>query len=198
MVKINLLPWREELRQQRQRDFLIAIGLSVLVTAGLLGLMYMHIEGLKAYQEKCNQILQNEISELDSKIVAIKDIETKKGSLLQKIDLIQGLQKSRPQIVHLFDEIAKRTPEGVYIVEMTQKGTALSLEGKAQSNARVSALMREIENSAWITAPKLQVIKGLDKPVGTQKSSGGQLSEFSLQAEQSMPTDDARAGGVAP
>ena len=114
MVKINLLPWREELRQQKQRDFLIAIGLGIGLTLAIMAAVHMHIEGLKDYQNARNQLLQTEITAVDQKIAEIKEIEDKKNKLLVKIQLIQNLQESRPQIVHLFDELARSTPEGVF------------------------------------------------------------------------------------
>ena len=115
MAKINLLPWREELRKKKQKDFLNALVLSILAGFIILGLIHTYIEGLIAYQEQRNQILKNEIALLDKKIVEIKDIEDKKSKLLVKIDLIQKLQESRPEIVHLFDEIPKITPDGIFL-----------------------------------------------------------------------------------
>ena len=105
MAKINLLPWREELRAQKKRDFINAIGVSVLATAVIFGGVHMYIEGLKAYQEQRNKIIQDEIALLDKKIEQIKTIDDQKSKLLTKIELIQKLQESRPEIVHLFDEI---------------------------------------------------------------------------------------------
>lgn len=186
MVKINLLPWREELRQQKQRDFLTAIGLAAALVLSIMAAVHMHIEGLKTHQTARNQLLQTEIDVVDKKIVEIKEIEDKKNKLLVKIDLIQTLQESRPQIVHLFDELAKRTPEGVFLTQFKQTGKALVLEGKAQSNARVSAYMREIENSQWLSAPQLSVIKGQQElsAQNGKESGSGQLSDFTLMATQ--------------
>ena len=132
MAKINLLPWREELRKQKQKEFLNTMVLSTLSGFIILGLIHTTIEGLKAYQEQRNLMLQNEIVLLDKKIVDIKDIEEKKRKLLAKIDLIQKLQESRPEIVHLFDEISKTTPDGIYLTKFTQTGSELIFEGKSQ------------------------------------------------------------------
>ncbi|NOT85405.1 MAG: pilus assembly protein PilN [Methylococcaceae bacterium] len=196
MVKINLLPWREELRQQQQRDFLTAIGLGAVLMLSLMGAVHMHVEGLKSYQAARNQLLQTEIDTVDKKITEIKEIEDKKNKLLVKIDLIQNLQESRPQIVHLFDEIAKRTPDGVFLTQFKQTGKELVMDGKAQSNARVSAFMREVENSGWLSTPRLTVIKGQDKSQQDPKQEGaGQLSDFTLLAAQSAP--DSKAGTEA-
>jgi type IV pilus assembly protein PilN len=178
MARINLLPWREDLRKQKQKDFGNGILLSVIATGGILLLVHMHIDALKEYQTKRNKMLQEQISILDKKIEEIKDIEEKKSLLLKKIDVIQTLQESRPQIVHLFDEIPRVTPDGVYLSKFSQAGTALTFTGKAESNARVSTYMRAIENSAWLDIPKLDVIQG------TGDSKSGKLNDFVLFATQ--------------
>lgn len=176
MARINLLPWREELRKQKKQEFLQVIGLSVLITIIIFGAVHSYFEGLKAYQEQRNQILQSEIALLDKKIVEIKSIEEKKSKLLAKIELIQKLQESRPEIVHLFDEIPKATPDGVFLAKFTQAGTELIFEGKSQSNARVSAFMRAIDASLWLHTPTLNVIQV------PKKTDSEQLSDFTLHA----------------
>jgi type IV pilus assembly protein PilN len=178
MARINLLPWREELRKQKKQDFLGALGLSVIVTLGILGMVHMYINGLKDYQEQRNRMLQDEMAQLDIKIVEIKTIEEKKRKLLAKIDLIQKLQESRPEIVHLFDEIPKSTPDGVFLTKITQTGADLVFEGKSQSNARVSAFMRAIESSPWLDLPTLSVIQS------PEKNTPDELSDFTLRAKQ--------------
>jgi type IV pilus assembly protein PilN len=189
MAKINLLPWREELRKQKQKNFLTEMALSVLVGFIILGLVHSYIEGLKTYQEQRNQMLQNEIALLDKKIVEIKDIEEKKSKLLAKIDLIQKLQESRPEIVHLFEEIPRITPDGVFLTKFTQTGSELVFEGKSQSNARISAFMRAIEASFWLQTPTLNVIKSSDK------TATEQLSDFTLHARQGRKNAGAEPGG---
>ncbi|MGR8933935.1 MAG: PilN domain-containing protein [Gammaproteobacteria bacterium] len=189
MAKINLLPWREELRKQKKQDFGYGILFSVLVTVGILVLVHMHIEGLMEYQSRRNKMLQDEIAVFDKKIAEIKDIEGKKDRLLKKIEVIQRLQESRPQIVHLFDEIARVTPDGVFLTKLNQSGANLTLTGKAESNARVSAYMRAIESSPWLTMPKLDVIQG----PGSSKS--GNLNNFKLYAKQGTPQKKAANSG---
>jgi type IV pilus assembly protein PilN len=130
-----------------------------------------------AYQKQRNSMLQDEIVFYDRKILAIKDIEEKKSKLLAKINLIQQLQESRPQIVHLFDEIPKITPDGVFLTKFSQIGDGLTFEGKSQSNSRVSAFMRAIEASHWLYKPALDVIKSPDK------NNPEQLSDFILRAK---------------
>lgn len=177
MAKINLLPWREELRKQKQQDFMVGIGIAVVITGILLVGVYLYIEGLKEYQQRRNQLLKDEITLVNRKIREIKDIEEKKNKLLTKIEVIQKLQESRPEIVHLFDELAKVTPDGIHLTKFVQLGNALTMLGKAQSNARVSAYMRAIEASPWLKTPQLNVIKGKGDKKGT-------LNDFSMTAQQ--------------
>ncbi len=191
MARINLLPWREELRKQKKQEFLAAIGLSVSITLIILGLTHTCFEGMKAYQEQRNRMLQTEIALLDKKIVEIKSIEAKKSKLLAKIELIQKLQESRPEIVHLFDEIPKDTPDGVILAKFTQKGSDLIFEGKSQSNARVSAFMKAIDASLWLQKPKLNVIQKM------VKTDSGQLSDFTLHAKLGRKkAQEAESGGA--
>lgn len=178
MAKINLLPWREELRKQKKQEFLNAIALGILVAILILGVIHTYFEGLTSYQEQRNKLLQDEIALLDKKIVDIKSIEEKKSKLLAKIDLLQKLQESRPEVVHLFDEIPRITPDGVFLTKFTEIGTILTFEGKSQSNARVSAMMRNIEASQWLNSPSLTIIKFPDK------ANFELLSDFTLQAKQ--------------
>ncbi len=192
MAKINLLPWREELRNKKKKDFINAIFLAVLVTGLILGLTHMYIDGEKSYQDTRNEMLQKEIAILDEKIVAIKSIEEKKAKLLAKIDLITKLQTSRPEIVHLFDEIPRVTPDGIFISKFMQLGNGVTFEGKSESNARVSAFMKGIEASMWLTDPKLDVIRTPDK------NEKGQLSDFVLKAKQAAKNNagnDPEKGG---
>lgn len=195
MTKINLLPWREQRLKKKQTDFITSIILSALAGLIIIGLLHSYIEGLISYQEQRNQILLNEIAALDKKIVAIKSIEEKKKKLLAKIDLIQKLQESRPEIVHLFDEIPKSTPDGVYLTKFTQTGTELIFEGKSQSNARVSAFMRAIEASPWLKKPGLTVIHSPEKPTA-DKNDTDQLSDFMLRAMQENQNTNADNGVV--
>ena len=194
MAKINLLPWREELLKRKQKDFFNGIVLSVLVGIIIMGLLHVYFAGWEAYQEQRNQMLLNEIAELNKKILAINSIEDKKKKLLAKIDLIQKLQESRPQIVHLFDELPKVTPDGVFLTKFTQTGSELIFEGKSQSNARVSAFMRAIDASPWLQTPKLTVIQSNLQP--SNKTATEQLSDFTLRAEQEKQNAKTEEGGV--
>ena len=188
MARINLLPWRAELKKQQQRDFLSSGGLAILLTLVILLAVHMYIEGLKEYQEGRNQILRNEIAIVDKKITEIKAIEEKKNKLLTKIDVIQKLQESRPLIVHLFDELTKTTPDGVFLTQFTQAESALTFNGKAESNARVSAFMRAIDASSWLHSPGLNIIQSKDK------TKVEQLSDFIMLAKLGGKTEGEENG----
>lgn len=188
MAKINLLPWREELRQEKKKEFLSMLGLAALVAGLFMGLFHMYIGGLQEHQDERNKMLQNEISVLDTKIVEVKKIGEMKSKLLSKIEIVQRLQESRPEIVHLFDEIPRTTPDGVFLTRFSQMGNDLTFEGKTQSNARVSAFMRTIEASSWLQTPKLDVIQSPDK------SNVEQTSDFIMRAKLGKKEIDAKTG----
>jgi type IV pilus assembly protein PilN len=176
MAKINLLPWREELRQQKKKDFLSLMGLAALLTVIAIGLVHLFIVGMKDHQTERNKLLEGEIAILNTKIIEVKNIGERKSKLLAKIDLVQKLQESRPEIVHLFDEIPRTTPDGVFLTKFTQLGPELTFDGKTQSNARVSAFMRSVDASSWLNAPKLGVI------ISPDKTNVEQNSDFTLRA----------------
>ncbi|HQU16831.1 MAG: hypothetical protein B7Z66_06915 [Chromatiales bacterium 21-64-14] len=184
MARINLLPWRDELRKERQREFIIAL-VGAAVLAGLVVLLIqMRISGMIGYQNNRNEYLQQQTAELDKRIHKIQDLESTKKKLLARMDIIQRLQHSRPEIVHLFNEIATTLPDGVYVTSITQQGTNLTFKGVAQSNSRVSAYMRNLAASKWLTNPRLEVIH--TKPVaGLERDS-----DFTLQVSQVVPKVD--------
>jgi len=188
MVKINLLPWREALRKKKQIDFFIALGLTLLTVIIMVVVIHVYIDRLVAYQNQRNQILTDEIVLLDKNIVSIKNIEVKKQKLLAKIGLIQQLQRSRPEIVHLFDEIPKLTPQGVYLKKITQTNNSIIFEGNSESNANIPAFMKAIEDSAWFDFPVLEVIKS------TNSTTSGEASDFILRAEQSYKEQHITSG----
>ncbi len=177
MAHINLLPWRANLRKKRQRAFGVAAGSAVLITALLLVLSHMHIEGMIQNQKRRNDFLKQEIASVEEKIKEIKELEKTKARLLARMEVIQELQSSRPQIVHLFDELVDTIPEGAFLVDVQQGGNVLDLEGRAQSNARVSAYMRNIDGSGWLGNANLKVIESKDQ-------TGTGLSHFRMSAQQ--------------
>ena len=159
MARINLLPWREERRKQRQREFIsIAAGSVVLMLLVIL-YVHLHISGMIDNQESRNQYLQKNIKQVEAKIKEIKELEKQKQQLIARMKVIERLQGNRPEVVHLFDEIVKAVPDGLYLASLQQKQSQLVLKGRAQSNARVSAFMRNLDASAWFKQPVLDVIE---------------------------------------
>ncbi len=187
MIKINLLPWREELRKKKQQVFVNSLGISMAFTACIFVGIHLYITELQEYQEQRNKMLQDEIALLDKQIVDIKNIEEQKTRLINKINVIQNLQRSRPEIVHLFNEIPRTTPDGLFMTKLTRTGRDLILEGKSQSNSLVSAFMSSIQNSPWLITPSLDVIQTIDK---TDKSAPDKtnnlekLNNFVLRTKQ--------------
>ena len=180
MANINLLPWREELRNQRNQEFGIVAGMAagagVLIIIGI-SLFYGQ---LIDNQESRNKFMQGEIAKLDKKIKEIKDIKAKKERLLQRITTIQQLQTNRTEIVHLFDETVKGVPDGVYLTSLKQSGSKLTIKGVAESNTRVSEFVRNIEASEWMTKPRIDIIS-------RNKKSAIRTNNFTLRLQQSSP-----------
>ncbi len=187
MPRINLLPWREEERKRRQRDFGVAMGGAVVAgIAVVMAVMFVFSSMIDA-QNRRNQRLTDEIAELEKSIQEIDSLERDKERLLARMEIIDQLQKSRPEIVHLFDEIVKQLPEGVYLTGMSQQGTRVVLRGVAQSSTRVSALMRQIDSSDWIGDPEVERVETTD--VGSSRQS-----QFVLYLKQRSPTSDEMGG----
>lgn len=165
MAKINLLPWRAERRQQRQKQFYTLLG--VVAVAAVLAVFGVktYYDSLIEAQQARNTYLQNEIKLVDAKIKEIEELDRKRADLLQRKQVIEELQASRSLMVHLFDELVRTIPEGVRLSSIKQAGTVLTLEGLTQSNARVSSYIRALENSGWMARPDLSIIeaKGADR-----------------------------------
>lgn len=196
MAHINLLPWREELRKQQKQQFAVISLLSVVL--GALVVLYAHLYtgGLIDDQNARNDYLKTETALLDKRIKEIKDLETTRAKLQARINIIQQLQRSRPSVVHLFDELVRTLPNGVYLTSILQKDQTVTVSGVAQSNARVSAFMRNVDASQWITAPKLDVI------ASKAQDQRARTNEFTLVVhvagdEQDKDKDKAAAGSAA-
>ena len=181
MPRINLLPWREERRKERQQAFIAMLVVTLAIGAAAVFAANFHVSNLVQHQESRNQYLRNEIQSVDRKIAEIKDLQSTKQALIARMQVIERLQKSRPQIVHLFDELVRTLPNGVHLATVNQKGTSLEIRGVAESSARVSAYMRNIENSDWLKDPKLGKIE-------TKSQGRVRRSEFSLTAKQESPS----------
>lgn len=163
MTRINLLPWRETLRKERQQRFFVAVGSASVAMVLIVLAIHLFVGSQIEYQNKRNRFIKMEIDKVDSKIQQIKDIENEKSRLLARMNIIQQLQTQRPEIVHVFQELAKRLPEGIYLTGAEEQAGSLVLSGVAQSNARISAFMRQLDLSDWFKSPRLEVIQADDK-----------------------------------
>lgn len=177
MVRINLLPWRDIRRKERERQFYSILTGSAVLMGAIVLYVHLHINGLIDEQNNRNSYIESEIATVEKQIKEIEQLEAEKTRLLARMNVIQKLQSSRPVIVHMFDEIVNTLPEGVYLTSITQKKDVITLKGVAQSNARVSAFMRSIDKSDWLTTPKLNVIQ-------TNKKGRLRSSNFTLVVKQ--------------
>lgn len=186
MPRINLLPWREEKRRERQQAFIALLVTTIAVAGAVVFVANLHVSNLVQHQESRNLYLRNEIQMVDRKIAEIKELQSTKQSLIARMQVIERLQKSRPQIVHLFDELVRTLPNGVHLNSVAQKGNIIEIKGVAESSARVSAYMRNIESSDWLKDPKLGRIE-------TRSDGRVRRSEFSLTVTQESPDSDEEA-----
>lgn len=187
MARINLLPWREEQRNQRRQDYLTIVGICAVGALLLWGAIHWHFNERIDYQKSRNDYLQVEISKLDEKIQEIRELEKEKERLLARMKAIETLQTSRPIIVHIFDELVNSLPDGVYLKAISQKGTRIEIKGVAQSNARVSNYMRNVEKSEWLKNPSLDIIQ-------TASEDGRRIANFTLKFEQTSPKPETSEG----
>ena len=162
MPRINLLPWREEERKTRQRDFGVAAIGALLGGIAVIMLTMLAYSQMISSQDSRNERLTTEITVLEKSIEEIDDLERQKERLLARMDIIDRLQKSRPEVVHLFDELVRQLPEGVYLTGLKQTGSRIEIRGIAQSSTRVSALMRQIDASEWLADPEVERVETTD------------------------------------
>ncbi len=185
MPRINLLPWREEERKKRQRDFAVAMGGAVVAAVVVVGLTMFFYGRMIDDQNARNNRLKAEIAVLDQSIKEIDGLEAQKARLLARMEIIEELQKSRPEIVHLFDEITRQLPEGVYLTGLRQNGSTVQVTGVAQSSTRVSALMRRIDGSDWLADPNVEEIQTTDLGPARQSNFIVTLKQVSRDDETS-------------
>ncbi|MFV8834381.1 PilN domain-containing protein [Aquisalimonas sp.] len=183
MTRINLLPWREALKKQRTTEFYVILAITAALAAAVWYAGRWYIGDLVSHQEYRNQMLETEIAQLELQIEEIDELESVREQLLARMSVIEELQAGRPQVVHLFEEIATTIPDGVYLEELNQSGEQLTVSGVAQSNARVSTYMENLDGSSWLTAPDLDVIEVDDR-------QGSRVSRFTLRVDQTDPNRD--------
>jgi len=189
MPRINLLPWRAELRQKRKQEFLVALLGAVMVGAVLVYASKLTMQGWIANQGARNETLKSEIAALDKQIAEITGLENQRERLLARMRVIDQLQRSRPEVVHLFDELVNAVPEGVHFTEIKQTSNRIELQGQAQSSTRVSTLMRNIDASEFLGDPGLDV-------VSTNTTGPERNSQFKLFAQQATVNGEEGADGA--
>ena len=184
MRRINLLPWREQQRRERKMAFGVGMGAALIVALLFAIGAYLWAGAIVSDQRARNQRLKNEIVRLDQKIEEINNLELQKQKFIARMQIIEKLQRSRPEIVHVFDTLVRMIPDGSYLTEVTQLDRRLKIRGVAQSSTRVSAFMRNIDASQWLVNPELEVVE--------TKKENSVGNDFTLYADQASITD----GGV--
>lgn len=221
MARINLLPWREALRKEKQRAFITLTLLSCALMGVLVFYLHIHVGGLIDTQNARNDFLTQQIDGVDKEIAEIQNLEKNKGKLLTRMEVIQRLQASRPDVVRLFDGLVRLVPEGIYLTRLARHEAAskpaaakpaatgadakgkpaddkqkeveytLEIDGVAQTNARVSALMRNLDNSPWFKSPtKLIVTEAITAKDVDPKKVMPKVYKFSLEVTQVVSGED--------
>ena len=190
MPRINLLPWREGQRKERKLAFSVALGVAAIAAGLTTFVVYIAFGSMVEGQEARNEKLRGEIKAVDKQIEEINNLESSKQKFIARMTIIEQLQRSRPEIVHVFDEIVKTLPDGVYLTSVMQNSSKLKFEGVAQSSTRVSSFMRNIDGSDWLRNPELEVVQ-------TGKDGKTPGSSFTLYAQQvsTAGQDDGSGGG---
>lgn len=179
-VRINLLPHREEKRQARQRQFVSFGVLLAILALAVVGLVHMIFAARIDVQQGRNKLLRTEIAKLDDQIKEIDKLRDQIQQVLARKQVVENLQSNRSDAVHLLDQVVRQLPDGIYLKSIRQSGSRVQMVGYAQSNARVSTLMRNIEASPWVTSPELVEIKLVQLPGATRGAPAQQVNEFTL------------------
>lgn len=190
MPSINLLPWRQELRKRREKEFLIGLGAAVLLAGVIAAIAHFSVNSMIESQQRRNALLESEITELDKAIAEIVELRDQKRRMLSRMEVIEKLQRSRPEVVHVFDQVVRTLPDGVYLTSIKQNDRKLEINGVAQSSTRVSALMRNIDASDTLSEPQLKVIQ-----TRRDNAIGADFTLFATVKSAALPEDEADAGG---
>ncbi|MAB50974.1 MULTISPECIES: PilN domain-containing protein [Marinobacter] len=180
MAKINLRPWREELRAEKQKQFVVMILGAAFIAVGLTFLWKTDMDNRIAYQESRNAYIETATKQLDKQIKEIEDLKRKRDELLSRMQVIQDLQGKRPVIVRVFDELVRTLPDGLFYTNLKKTGDTVDVVGMSESNSRISALMRRFEESDWFTNPNLSNVSAADN-----RRAG--YSQFNLSVQQQTP-----------
>ncbi|MEQ9465584.1 MAG: PilN domain-containing protein [Haliea sp.] len=187
MAQINLLPWREERRAERKKEFLILLAAVAVLGVCLVLLGDRVVNGQIDYQQARNQHLKENIRVLDAQVAEIKDLQRRRNQLIERMRVIQELQGNRPIIVRVLDQLVRTVPDGVFYTSLTSNNNLITLTGIAESNNRVSSLMRRLDGSDWLQQPNLDSVRA-----ATQY--GDQAATFNLKVKVQLPASDNGAG----
>ena len=187
MARINLLPWREEYRQEKKKQFLTQLLFVCILAATIAFVWIKAVDSAIESQQGRNNVLKNEISKLEEQVKEIQDLKKRRQELLDRMKVIQDLQGTRPVIVRYFDEFTRAVPDGVYITLMKRNGNLLEIEGVSESNNRVSEFMRRLDGSEFFADSNL-------KSVRAAEDLGGQSDKFSLQVKMILPAEEKASG----
>ena len=193
VTQINLLPWRAELRQEQKKQFAVMAVMTCVLAAAIVGLIHFQMQAKISYQMSRNRFVTDEINKVNEEIKEISELQKVRRSLIERMEVIQDLQVSRPSIVHLFTDIVSTVPNGVYLESLIQTGGNLELNGQAESNSRVSTYMRNLSASEWLKEPNLTVIEIEDITVN-------RISTFTLTVKQTSPNateEKTEEGGLS-
>lgn len=184
MIRINLLDWRAERREKRQKQFATAAVFTALASGAIVFIAVTLANAAIEYQNKRNEFLKSQIREVDAQIKEIQELEKVKNDLIARMEVIEQLQRTRSQVVHYFDEIVNTLPEGLYLTGLSQKGNNTSITGTAESNGRVSSYMKNLDGSDWFANPNLVVIR-------VSESGFLRLSNFEMKVGSTQPKKGA-------
>lgn len=194
---INLLPWREERRKQQQQDFIILLAVAAVLAIIVWFVWNSSVSSDIANQRSRNEYVEKELALLESQIKEIKELEDKRAELVAQLGIIQDLQNSRPSIVYIFDQLVRTLPDGVYYKEISRKGREFTITGIAESNNRISSLMRNLNESAWFQSPVLKTVNaiGEDSEANSFVLTVAQESQQEASEGEGKKATGARVGG---
>lgn len=197
MANINLLPWRERLREERKKQFLVSLA----ITAGIAALIVFGADRFFvnkiSNQVARNNYLSQQIAALDREIAEIRSLQEQKRELTARMEVIQNLQGKRPVIVRLFDELVRTLPDGVYYNNLSSDETTVAIQGIAESNSRVSALMRALDDSEWFADSSLRQVAAVQGATTAAGATDQERNRFELSVRITTP-GDANGRGVTP
>lgn len=184
MAQINLLPWREQLREQRKQQFITTLIAVLLLAAAMVFLADQVFGRMIEHQQARNNFINQEIAALDARIKEINELKTKRQQLIERTKVIQDLQGNRPVVSRVFDQLVRTIPDGVYFTSIKMTGKYIAIEGAAESNNLISSLMRNQSGSDWLVSPNLTEVKAVNA------EGDDQASQFKLSVQQTKPADE--------